>query len=155
MNSIIRTDSTNPDFQKLVKALDSELAIRDGEEHGFYSQYNKIDAIKQAIVLYQGPQAVACGAIKPYSPTSAEVKRMYTQPEYRGKGLAAQVLNELEQWAAQLGFEKCILETGIRQPEAIALYKKCGYTLIPNYGQYAGVENSVCFEKSVLQLPAV
>ncbi len=155
MISIIRTDSTNPDFQKLVKALDSELAIRDGEEHGFYSQYNKIDAIKQAIVLYQGPKAVACGAIKPYSETSAEVKRMYTLPEYRGKGLAAHVLNELEQWAAQLGFEKCILETGIRQPEAIALYKKCGYTLIPNYGQYAGVANSVCFEKSVQPLPTV
>jgi GNAT superfamily N-acetyltransferase len=155
MTSIIRTDSTNPDFQKLVKALDSELAERDGEEHGFYSQYNKIDAIKQAVVLYHHEQPVACGAIKPYSPTSAEVKRMYTLPEYRGKGLAAQVLNELEQWAAQLGFEKCILETGKKQPEAIALYQKCGYTLIPNYGQYAGVDNSVCFEKSIQPPPAV
>lgn len=155
MIAIIRTDSTNPDFQKLVKALDSELAIRDGEEHGFYSQYNKIDAIKQAVVLYYNNKPAASGAIKPYSETSAEVKRMYTLPEYRGKGLAAQVLNELEQWAAQLGFEKCILETGIRQPEAIALYKKCGYTLIPNYGQYAGVENSVCFEKTVQPLPTV
>lgn len=149
MIAIIRTDSTNPDFQKLVKALDSELAVRDGEEHGFYSQYNKIDAIKQAVVLYYNNKPAACGAIKPYSETSAEVKRMYTLPELRGKGLAAGVLQVLEQWAAQLGFEKCILETGIRQPEAIALYKKCGYTLIPNYGQYAGVENSVCFEKSV------
>lgn len=155
MTSIIRTDSSNPDFQKLVKALDSELAERDGEEHGFYSQYNKIDAIKQAVVLYYNEQPVACGAIKPYSPTSAEVKRMYTLPEYRGKGLAAQVLNELEQWAAQLGFEKCILETGKKQPEAIALYQKSGYTLIPNYGQYAGVDNSVCFEKSVQPPPAV
>lgn len=153
MTSIIRTDSTNPDFQKLVKALDSELAERDGEEHGFYSQYNKIDAIKQAVVLYHNTQPVACGAIKPFANKTAEVKRMYTLPQYRGKGLAAQVLNELEQWAAQLGFEKCILETGKKQPEAIALYQKCGYTLIPNYGQYAGVDNSVCFEKSV-QPPA-
>lgn len=155
MTSIIRTDSTNPDFQKLVKALDSELAERDGEEHGFYSQYNKIDAIKQAVVLYYNEQPVACGAIKPYSPTSAEVKRMYTLPQYRGKGLAAQVLNELEQWAARLGFEKCILETGKKQPEAIALYQKSSYTLTPNYGQYAGVDNSVCFEKSVQLPPAV
>jgi len=72
---------------------------------------------------------------------------MYTLPGSRGKGIASQVLAELERWAAELSYEKCLLETGKRQPEAIALYKKRGYRLIPNYGQYAGVENSVCFEK--------
>lgn len=149
MTTIIHTDSANPHFAELVKALDSELAERDGSLHGFYSQYNKIDTIKQVVVLYQNNLPVACGAIKPYADKTAEVKRMYTLPEYRGKGLAAQVLAALEQWAAQLGYTTCILETGIRQPEAIALYKKCGYRLIPNYGQYAGVDNSVCFEKSV------
>ncbi len=149
MTTIIHTDSTNPHFAELVKALDSELAERDGNLHGFYSQYNKIDAIKQVVVLYHNNLPVACGAIKPYADKTAEVKRMYTLPEYRGKGLAAQVLAALEQWAAQLGYTTCILETGIRQPEAIALYKKCGYHLIPNYGQYAGVDNSVCFEKQV------
>jgi GNAT superfamily N-acetyltransferase len=149
MTTIIHTDSTNPHFAELVKALDSELAERDGNLHGFYSQYNKIDAIKQVVVLYHNNQPVACGAIKPYADKTAEVKRMYTLPEHRGKGLAAQVLAALEQWAAQLGYTTCILETGIRQPEAIALYKKCGYHLIPNYGQYAGVDNSVCFEKQV------
>jgi GNAT superfamily N-acetyltransferase len=149
MTTIIHTDSTNPHFAELVKALDSELAERDGNLHGFYSKYNKIDAIKQVVVLYHNNQPVACGAIKPYADKTAEVKRMYTLPEHRGKGLAAQVLAALEQWAAQLGYTTCILETGIRQPEAIALYKKCGYHLIPNYGQYAGVDNSVCFEKQV------
>jgi putative acetyltransferase len=57
------------------------------------------------------------------------------------------VLSELESWAAELGYPKCVLETGKRQPEAIALYEKQGYQRIPNYGQYIGVENSVCFEK--------
>ena len=76
-----------------------------------------------------------------------EVKRMYTLPDFRGKGIATIVLQELEKWAKELRMEKCMLETGKRQPEAIALYTKNGYRLIPNYGQYAGVENSVCFEK--------
>jgi GNAT superfamily N-acetyltransferase len=74
---------------------------------------------------------------------------MYTSPEHRGKGIASKVLAELERWAAELSYQTCILETGKKQPEAIALYKKNGYKLIPNYGQYAEAENSVCFEKKI------
>ncbi len=147
MNNLIRTNSQNGDFINLVRELDAELAVRDGDEHGFYHQFNKIAALKQVVVLYHEGKATACGAIKEIEPGIAEVKRMYTKPAFRGKGLAALVLSELEQWAMETGFKKCVLETGIRQPEAIALYKKKGYRLIPNYGQYAGVENSVCFEK--------
>jgi GNAT superfamily N-acetyltransferase len=77
---------------------------------------------------------------------------MYTVPAFRGQGIAAAVLNALEQWAAELSYESCVLETGKRQPEAIALYKKSGYIIIPNYGQYAGVENSVCFRKTLPRL---
>jgi GNAT superfamily N-acetyltransferase len=92
---------------------------------------------------------VGCGAIKEYAPNTMEIKRMYTLPESRGKGIASKVLTELEIWAAELSYEKCILETGKKQPEAIGLYKKNGYKLIPNYGQYAEIENSVCFEKDI------
>jgi GNAT superfamily N-acetyltransferase len=74
---------------------------------------------------------------------------MYTLPEMRGQGVAGQVLSALEDWACELGYEKCVLETGKKQPEAIRLYEKSGYRRIQNYGQYAGVENSVCFEKIV------
>jgi putative acetyltransferase len=74
---------------------------------------------------------------------------MYTEPAKRGKGIAARVLSELEKWAAELSYQKCILETGIRQPEAISLYTKSGYKRIPNYGKYLNVENSVCFEKEL------
>jgi GNAT superfamily N-acetyltransferase len=101
------------------------------------------------VVAYEDMQAVGCGAIKEFAPGVMEVKRMYTLPAYRGKGIAAKVLGALEGWAAELGCEKCVLETGKRQPEAIALYEKSGYQMIPNYGQYVGVENSVCFEKKV------
>jgi len=149
MIDIIRTNSDNPDFISLVKLLDAELAERDGEDHPFYAQYNKIDKIKYAVVAYENGKPVSCGAIKEYSPDTMEVKRMYTLPESRGKGIATKILIELEKWTKELGYEKCILETGKKQPEAIALYKKNGYKLIPNYGQYAGVDNSVCFEKEM------
>lgn len=147
MYTLLRTDSSNADFKKLVVALDKDLAIRDGDEHAFFAQFNKIAAIKHVVVAYEGNQPVGCGAIKEYEPGVMEVKRMYVPLEKRGNGIASLVLQELEKWAAELGYTKCILETGLKQPEAISLYKKNDYILIPNYGQYAGVESSVCFEK--------
>ena len=146
---IVRTDSDNPDFISLVKQLDTHLAERDGADHAFYSQYNKIDKIRHAVVLVDDGKPVACGAMKEYSPIAMEVKRMFTEPETRGKGLATIVLTELEKWATELSYQKCVLETGKRQPEAIELYKKNGYKLISNYGQYVGIDNSVCFEKDL------
>jgi putative acetyltransferase len=147
MISYIRTNSENESFQNLVKALDSDLKVRDGEDHAFYSQFNKIDKIKYAIVAFDGEMAIGCGAIKEYSHGTMEVKRMYVTKEKRGQGIATTILEKLEQWVLELNFEKCVLETGKRQPEAIGLYKKNGYILIPNFGQYEKVENSVCFEK--------
>ncbi len=145
----IRTDSTNLDFQELVKELDIDLAIRDGEEHSFFAQFNKIDLIKHVVVAYINNEAVGCGAIKHYEDNTMEIKRMFVKPNNRGKGIATNVLKELENWTNELNYEKCILETGIKQPEAIALYKKNNYNQISNYGQYAEVESSVCFEKIV------
>lgn len=147
MIKLKRTNSDNPDFINLVKLLDADLAARDGQDHSFYAQFNKIDKIKYAVVAYENDAPTSCGAIKELSPEAMEVKRMYTLPRSRGKGIAGMVLKELEKWAGELGYEKCALETGKRQPEAIELYKKHGYSIIPNYGQYAGVDNSVCFEK--------
>ena len=149
MIRLIRTDSDNQDFIDLVKHLDADLAERDGDDHPFYAQFNKINKIKYAVVAYENSKPAGCGAIKEYAPNIMEIKRMYTLPESRGKGIASKVLTELEIWAAELSYEKCILETGEKQPEAIALYKKNRYKLIPNYGQYAGIENSVCFEKVI------
>lgn len=142
-----RTDSGDNDFRELVKALDKDLAIRDGDEHSFYAQFNKIDLIKHAIVAYDGTQPVGCGAVKPFSEDTMEVKRMYVPPNRRGQGIASIVLKELETWCLEMDYMKCLLETGKKQPEAIELYKKNGYRIIPNFGQYKNVENSVCFEK--------
>lgn len=139
------------DFVNLVKRLDSELSIRDGEDHAFYNQFNSITQIKYAIVAYENGIPVGCGAIKEFSKEAMEVKRMFIIPEFRAKGLATLILKELEQWALELGYHKCILETGKKQPEAISLYRKNDYVRIPNYGQYSNVDNSLCFEKNLLK----
>lgn len=149
MLSLIRTDSNNPDFIGLVQQLDAYLAITDGDEHAFYDQFNKIQKIKNVVVVYENKSAVGCGAIKEFAWDSMEVKRMFVVPEYRGKGIAAKILAGLETWAYEMGYSKCVLETGKRQVEAVALYKKCGYHIIPNYGQYIGMDNSLCFEKKL------
>ncbi|NHF59311.1 GNAT family N-acetyltransferase [Flavobacteriaceae bacterium TP-CH-4] len=144
-----RTDSTDKDFIELVALLDSDLAQRDGEDHAFYHQFNSISQLNHCIVGYSENKPVACGAIKTFNQIATEVKRMYVLPDFRGKGIATRLLQGLEHWANELGYEYCILETGKRQPEAIALYRKNGYEIIPNYGQYQGIENSVCFQKMV------
>jgi len=151
MIHLLRTNSENTDFQTLVKELDIDLAIRDGDDHAFFAQFNKIDSIKHVVVAYHNNIAVGCGAVKAYADKTMEVKRMYVPKERRGEGIASKVLQELENWSRELGFEKCILETGKKQPEAIGLYKKSNYILIPNYGQYAAVESSVCFEKELMK----
>ncbi len=145
--NILRTNSDHPGFRALVALLDQDLAIRDGEDHAFYAQFNKLDKIDCTVVAFLENQPVACGAIREYASGTMEVKRMFVLPEYRGQGIAGAVLLELESWAIELGCARCILETGQKQPEAIRLYQKSGYNIIPNYGPYEQVENSVCMEK--------
>lgn len=147
MIHLLRADSDNPDFVHLVAELDKDLAFRDGEEHNFYNQFNKIDSLKYVVIAFENKKALCCGALKAFDENHTEIKRMYTSVEARGKGLASKVLKELEIWSKELGFSICRLETGLRQPEAIALYQKNGYSLIPNYEPYIGIENSRCFEK--------
>ncbi len=144
---ILLTTSEDEAFRELVAELDAELARRDGAEHAFYHQFNGLAGLDRAVVVYLGGNAAGCGALKVFGRDALEVKRMYTRPEYRGRGVAGLVLGNLEQWAAADGFVRCVLETGRRQPEAIALYEKHGFRRIPNFGPYAGVENSLCFEK--------
>ncbi len=149
MTHFARTDSSNPDFRQLVNQLDRYLMGVNGDQHDFFDQFNKIDTIRHVVVLYHDNQPAGCGAIKEYEPGTMEVKRMFVPPALRGKGLASAVLTELETWATEMGYHKCILETGDTMPDAIALYKKNGYRSIPNYGQYVGVVSSVCFEKKL------
>lgn len=151
MVQIIKTDSASADFQTLVKLLDADLAIRDGAEHAFYAQFNKTDQLKYVLVLYDEQVPIACGSIREHSESVMEIKRMFVQPAFRRKGFAQMIVKGLEAWAKDLGYSKCILETGKNQPEAIQLYQKLGFEIMENYGQYAGIANSVCMQKIVSQ----
>jgi putative acetyltransferase len=149
MIRLIRTNSDDPEFKKLVSILDSYLTIMDGDEHPFYDQFNKLDMIRNVLMAYDDDTPVGCGAIKQYDSGIYEIKRMFTVSERRGEGIASAILDGLEKWASELSAHKCILETGKRQQEAVILYTKRGYKLIANYGPYKEVENSLCFEKSL------
>lgn len=144
-----RTNSSDKDFKRLSSALELDLQIRDGEDHLFYAALNTIDTIACVIVVYSDGEPVGCGAIRQYSPDTMEIKRMYVTETRRRQGIASGILRELETWCVQLACNKCILETGKNQPEAIQLYQSNGYRIIPNFGKYIGVANSVCFIKEL------
>jgi putative acetyltransferase len=144
-----RTDSDAADFRDLVTELDEYLAGVDGEEHAYFAQFNGLDKIANVVIAYEGDNAVGCGAFKPYSDDAVEIKRMFVRPECRGRQIGRVVLAELESWGHELGYKACILETGHRQQAAVRLYRNCGYEIIPNYDQYAGVESSVCMKKRI------
>lgn len=148
MTKIKRTTSEDSDFQKLVVFLDQDLKIKDGEEHSFFAQYNKLDSIKNVVVYYLDGIAIGCGAFKHFDENTVEIKRMFVSPESRGKGIAYEILNELESWATEIGYSEYILETGKKMTEAIKLYERAGYSRIPNYGQYENIESSVCMKKN-------
>jgi putative acetyltransferase len=147
MQTLIRTTSKNSDFTNLVQLLDADLKIRDGEDHEFYAHINQTAILKNVIIFYIDDLAVGCGAFREIDEKTVEIKRMFMLPDFRGKGIASKILLELEQWALELKCTQTILETGINQPEAIALYKKLGYSIIENYGQYVTMQNSVCMKK--------
>lgn len=147
---IVRTDSANSDFQSLVGLLDAGLKIIDGDDAPFFAQYNKIDQIRHVVVAYDGEKAVGCGAFKRYEPGVTEIKRMFVLEAERGKGVAAEILAELEKWAVEEGFATAILETGHKMTAAIRLYEKSGYERMPAYGQYIGVDSSVCMKKDLM-----
>ena len=146
---IVRTNSDNPVFRNLVNALDADLNIRNGDIQRQYDRYNKIDNIDHAVVIYAENNPVGCGCFKKFDGGAVEIKRMFVFPEMRGRQLAASMLQELEKWAVEEGFTASVLETGRRQVEAHRLYERAGYSLTENYGQYVGMEDSICYRKEL------
>jgi GNAT superfamily N-acetyltransferase len=104
------------------------------------------------LVAYLDGRPVGCGALRPLPAAGAdvaEIKRMYTSPSARRRGVSRAVLVRLESEAARLGYRRLQLETGLRQPEAMALYEASAYHRIPNYGMYAASDLSACFAKDI------
>jgi putative acetyltransferase len=149
MMEISRTRNTNDDFSSLTRALDSELNERYGSQQADYEVHNVIDLIETAMVGYVNKTPVACGCFREIDETKVEIKRMYVKKGFRRRGFSKVVLSSLEEWAAELGKVKILLETGKGQTEAIGLYERFGYRIIENYGPYQGMENSVCMMKTL------
>lgn len=146
-----RTNSQDKDFHLLVDRLNKDLFERYDELQTFYNQFNKIENIHNVVVAYIGDIPVGCGCFKRFDESSVEIKRMYAAEEHRGKGIGKMVLSELEKWAAELGNIFTVLEMGNKQPEAARLYQGHGYKVIPNYGQYTGMEaTSICMKKELV-----
>ncbi len=150
--TFFRHPNTHPDFIALTRALDQDLNARYGTAQKAYDSHNRIDPIPTAILFYKDGVPLACGCFKPLDEDSrpgVEIKRMYVDPALRGQGIGLSLLSALEAWAGELGYDTARLETGKGQPEAIGLYQKAGYQIIPNYGPYKDMPNSVCMEKEL------
>lgn len=147
--NILRVDSTNNDFQQLIRLLDTELHGNYGALQAHYNQFNKVEGIDTVVVGFVNNEPCGCGCFKPFDKDSVEIKRMFVKKENRGQGLSGLILKELEKWASEKGYTKATLETGIKQLEAIGFYSKHGYQKISNFGQYIGNDNSVCFAKEL------
>lgn len=144
---IVRIDSNDKEFIRLVSALDQMLAVINGEDHSFYNQFNTLTEIKNVILVYEGDTAIACGAFKKFDDTSCEIKRMFTEPSHRGRGYAGIVVDELEKWARESGYRSVVLETSVKLESAVRLYRKKGYADTEKYGQYKDAIDSMCFRK--------
>jgi putative acetyltransferase len=147
--TIKRTDSYDLDFPQLVTLLNRELRERYGGQQSIYDSYNQISNLDTVVLGYSSNLPVGCGCFKEYDSTTVELKRMYVKPDERRQGIGSSILSELEIWAKEKGFLYAVLETANKQPESIALYKKAGFSIIPNYGEYVGKEISVCMKKKL------
>jgi putative acetyltransferase len=147
--TIVRTESSDPDFPLLVTQLNLELRERYGEAQAIYDTFNAISNLDTVVIAYVNDVPSGCGCFKKIDEHTVEIKRMFVKAEERKQGVAAGILNELEVWAKEDGFSDVILETANKQHEAIAFYIRQGYSVIPNYGPYVGMETSVCFGKKL------
>ncbi|SHM72836.1 Acetyltransferase (GNAT) family protein [Chitinophaga jiangningensis] len=149
MNTVtyLRTNNEQQDFEALTNALDEDLRDRYQELQEIYDEHNVIEAINTVVIAYIGQEAVGCACFREFNDHTIEIKRMFVKPELRGKGIALGILHELENWAKELHYSYAILETGKRQPEAISLYQKSGFTVMDNYGPYIGMDSSICMRK--------
>lgn len=146
---IVITDSRNEDFIKLIEFLDEDLNQRYGELQKQYTKHNKLDYLNDVVVIYNNGIPVACGAFKEHDSNSIELKRIFVKKEYRRQGLSKLIVSKLENIGRDKGYQYALLETGIKQDEAINLYQNLGYMIIPNFEPYIQNNNSMCMKKDL------
>lgn len=150
--SIRRETLDSPVAANLIGCLNAELLQRypePGANHFSLTAAEVAEGRGGFFVAYEGERAVACGALRLLAPELGEIKRMYVVPEARGAGHGRAMLIWLENFARSVGVSRLVLETGERQPEAIALYRSAGFAPIGRYGEYAESPLSFCMGKSL------
>ncbi|WP_206667113.1 GNAT family N-acetyltransferase [Seonamhaeicola maritimus] len=145
---IIRTNSQNSEFNRLVQSLNLDLAKRDGKTHPL-SQFNDISNLNYVVLALKNDKAIGCGAISEYNYNTMEIKRMYVSPEARGQRVGENILFELENWSKELGYSRCVLFMGSKQPEAGKLYQRNSYNSIEKYGKLKDIPDSLCLAKDL------
>ena len=147
----IRTDGKNKDVIDYFMLLDMDLDIRVGRliKREKYQKYNQLDEIQEAIVVYEDGKAVGGGAIRRYDDETVELKRVFVHNEYQGQGIGSRLVCMLMEWSMELGYQRMILETGELLVESCAVYKKLGFKVIPNYGPYVDMPESLCMARDL------
>ncbi len=146
----------SPDAQRLVRSLDAGLAELYVPEERFGPNLKPEQLAGGRgtfLVARECGRAIGCGALRVLDPATAEVKRMYVEPDLRGKRLGRALLDQLEIAARALGVRRLVLETGVHQTAAIALYRRAGFTPLDCWGEYTSAPTSVCFEKHLQPVP--
>jgi putative acetyltransferase len=146
---IKRCSTNDADFTFLISCLDHELWNELSEDKATYDPHNKVPNLSTAVVLYKNDLPVACGCYKEVDKNTIEIKRMFVQKQWRGKGFSKMILTELENWGREEGYQYSILETSIHFNTARSLYQNNGYEVISNYGPYIDLEESICFRKQL------
>lgn len=145
------TDGNNEDFKKFYAITEAYYSRLVGgvEKRMAFVPYNISSSIQDVVIAYKNDNAVGCAGLKDYSLTDAEVKRVWVSPDYRGKGLASQLMELIETKAKEQNFQRIILQTREMMKDAVGLYRKLGYHQIANYPPYDKLEGAVCFAKDI------
>jgi putative acetyltransferase len=144
-----RATTANKDFQHLVSLLDHELWVELKEDQATYDSFNRVPGIDTAVIVYTSDEPVACGCFKKFDEETVEIKRMFVQKNWRGKGLSKAILQELEKWAVEKGYHYAILETSVHFATARKLYESSRYRVVSNFPPYVGLSESVCMKKDL------
>ena len=141
----------HPDFIHLCDELDRFLnqAIGGEAKREKYKKYNHLNTMDYVVIAYDGQQAAGCAALRKYSETEIEVKRVFVREPYRGQNIGGRMLAHLIEHAQEMGYKFMLLETGAFLDASVRLYKRCGFEQIENYGDYKDMAESLCMGRKV------
>jgi len=142
---------------------DASAALRQAQQDEIAERYGTPDSepgVKPSaadmtvffVAFDDDGEPMGCGGLRKLDDSYGEIKRMYVRPESRGTGVSTAIIQSLESYALSHGWHRLVLETGDRQPDAVRFYSREGYTRIPNFGHYVGLEASLCFGKHLVAI---